>query len=252
MTEAAGIEVRYPLLDDRLVAFADRLPVDYKVRGTRLRWFFKEALRDCCPRRSSTREARVRPAVRRLELASTRRCGKWSRQPADLGRRGWVKPAYLDRHAEMQREEHATYYGMMIWVTMMLERVAAGEWALIGRRHRTAVGAPHGHERRRQGPGSVRPGRRPHPTATTTVSLRAPFATAGRFAYHDYQHKVVEVVEIGQAQEGTGAQVGDQADLTVAIRSRSHIVALSRFATLMIDDAVSHVKNTSNRNIPSR
>ncbi len=41
---------------------------------------------------------------------------------ADLGKRGWVKPAYLDRILQMQREEHATYYGKMIWVTMMLER----------------------------------------------------------------------------------------------------------------------------------
>ena len=46
MTEAAGVEVRYPLLDDRMVAFANHLPVDYKVRGARLRWFFKEALRE--------------------------------------------------------------------------------------------------------------------------------------------------------------------------------------------------------------
>src|SRR6185436_18314141 len=30
MTEAAGVEVRYPLLDDRMVAFANHLPVDYK------------------------------------------------------------------------------------------------------------------------------------------------------------------------------------------------------------------------------
>ena len=30
---------------DRMVAFANHLPVDYKVRGQKLRWFFKEALR---------------------------------------------------------------------------------------------------------------------------------------------------------------------------------------------------------------
>ena len=40
----------------------------------------------------------------------------------DLGRRGWVKPGYLNEMLRKQREDHATYYGVMIWVTMMLER----------------------------------------------------------------------------------------------------------------------------------
>lgn len=123
MTEAAGIEVRYPLLDDRLVAFANRLPVDYKVRGTRLRWFFKEALRDMLPEK----------IINKKKHGFGLPFGIWSEEYgplreivaaslADLGRRGWVKPAYLDRILKLQREEHATYYGKMIWVTMMLER----------------------------------------------------------------------------------------------------------------------------------
>ena len=123
MTEVAGIEARYPLLDDRLVAFANRLPVDYKVRGTRLRWFFKEALRDVLPEKIINKKkhgfglpfgiwSEEHAPLREIVAASL----------ADLGRRGWVKPAYLDRILRMQREEHATYYGKMIWVTMMLER----------------------------------------------------------------------------------------------------------------------------------
>ena len=123
MTEAAGIEVRYPLLDDRLVAFANRLPVDYKIRGTRLRWFFKEALRDLLPEK----------IINKKKHGFGMPFGIWSEEYAplreivaaslaDLGRRGWVQPAYLDRILKMQREEHATYYGKMIWVMMMLER----------------------------------------------------------------------------------------------------------------------------------
>ncbi len=40
MCNAAGIEVRYPLLDEELVDFSCRLPVNYKVRYRRLHWFF--------------------------------------------------------------------------------------------------------------------------------------------------------------------------------------------------------------------
>ncbi len=123
MTEAAGIEVHYPLLDDRLVAFANRLPVDYKVRGQTLRWFFKEALRDLLPER----------IINKSKHGFGLPFGVWSNQHAPLGemvgdsladfkRRGWLQPAYLDHMLAMARGPHASYYGVMIWVTMMLER----------------------------------------------------------------------------------------------------------------------------------
>ncbi len=123
MTEVAGVEVRYPLLDDRMVAFANHLPVDYKVRGARLRWFFKEALRDLLPEK----------IIKKSKHGFGLPFGMWSTTHAplaelvgdslsDLGRRGWVKPGYLNEMLRKQREDHATYYGVMIWVTMMLER----------------------------------------------------------------------------------------------------------------------------------
>ena len=55
MCEAAGIEVRYPLLNEALVNFSGRLPISYKIRGQRLRWFFKEALKDFLPREIITK-----------------------------------------------------------------------------------------------------------------------------------------------------------------------------------------------------
>ena len=123
MTEAAGVEAHYPLLDDRMVAFANHLPVDYKVRGPRLRWFFKEALRDLLPEK----------IINKSKHGFGLPFGLWSTSYAplaelvgdslsDLGRRGWIKPVYLDAMLRKQREDHATYYGVMIWVTMMLER----------------------------------------------------------------------------------------------------------------------------------
>ncbi|MCA1926330.1 MAG: asparagine synthase C-terminal domain-containing protein [Thiobacillus sp.] len=123
MTEAAGVEVRYPLLDDRMVAFANRLPVDYKVRGQKLRWFFKEALTDLLPEK----------IIHKTKHGFGLPFGVWATQYAPLGelvgdslsdfkKRGWIRPAYLDHMLAMQRGPHASYYGIMIWVTMMLER----------------------------------------------------------------------------------------------------------------------------------
>jgi asparagine synthase (glutamine-hydrolysing) len=112
-----------------MVEFANRLPVDYKVRGTRLRWFFKEALRDVLPEK----------IINKSKHGFGLPFGVWSIEHAplaelvgdslaDLGRRGWVRPAYLDHMLKMQREEHASYYGVMIWVMVILE-----QWLLANR-----------------------------------------------------------------------------------------------------------------------
>ena len=123
MTEAAGIEASYPLLDDRMVAFANHLPVDYKVRGQKLRWFFKEALRDLLPEK----------IIDKSKHGFGLPFGVWSNEYAPLGdvvgdsltafkQRGWVQPAYLDHMLAMQRGPHASYYGVMIWVMTALEQ----------------------------------------------------------------------------------------------------------------------------------
>ncbi|MEW6254278.1 MAG: asparagine synthase C-terminal domain-containing protein, partial [Planctomycetota bacterium] len=75
MTEAAGVEVHYPLLDDRLVEFAHHLPVDYKVRGQTLRWFFKQALTDLLPEK----------IIKKTKHGFGLPFGVWSNQYAPLG-----------------------------------------------------------------------------------------------------------------------------------------------------------------------
>ena len=55
----AGIAVCYPLLADDLVDFSMGLPRAWKLKGFRLRWFFKEALCGFCRTRSSPRRSRV-------------------------------------------------------------------------------------------------------------------------------------------------------------------------------------------------
>lgn len=123
MCEAAGVEVRYPLLDDRMVSFAAMLPPTYKVRGQQLRWFFKEALKDFLPREILTKS----------KHGFGLPFGLWMKEhPAlfDLAQdnlrafraRNYVRQEYMDRLIQAHQTEHATYYGVMIWVIMMLEQ----------------------------------------------------------------------------------------------------------------------------------
>lgn len=46
---AAGVEVRVPFLDPDLVAFANRLPTDWKYKGREGKWILKKALEDILP-----------------------------------------------------------------------------------------------------------------------------------------------------------------------------------------------------------
>ncbi len=123
MCEAAGIEVRYPLLNEALVNFSGLLPIPYKVRGQRLRWFFKEALKDLLPREIITKSkhgfglpfgvwALSHPPLRELVDDTLNK----------LEDRGYLRAAYIHNIRQQHAEEHSTYFGKMIWVMLMLEQ----------------------------------------------------------------------------------------------------------------------------------
>jgi asparagine synthase (glutamine-hydrolysing) len=122
MCEVAGVEVRYPLLDEALVDFSCRLPVHYKVRGRRLRWFFKEALKDFLPREIITKSkhgfglpfgiwAMTHEPLRELVDETLQK----------FADRGYLQPSYIRNIRNQHASNHATYFGKMIWVMMMLE-----------------------------------------------------------------------------------------------------------------------------------
>lgn len=123
MCELAGVEVRYPLLDDAIVEFSGQIPASLKVKGLKLRYFFKQAMKDFLPPETLAK------AKHGFGLPF----GMWLREHAALcelvhasfgafERRGIMKPAYLRTLLREHETGHATYFGVMIWVIMMLER----------------------------------------------------------------------------------------------------------------------------------
>ena len=122
MTEAAGIEVRYPLMDDALVDFSGEIPPDWKVKGQYLRWFFKTALKGFLP------DAIIDKSKHGFGLPF----GVWARDYAPLRERiedrlsGFRKrdiltPHYIDLLRREHLSGHATYFGKMLWVMLTLE-----------------------------------------------------------------------------------------------------------------------------------
>ena len=122
MTEAAGIEVRYPLLDDEMVEFSGEVPPDWKVKGQYLRWFFKTALKGYLP------DEIINKSKHGFGLPF----GLWAKEYAPLRervqdrlesfkRRDLLNPAYVDAIRADHQSGHATYFGKMIWNILALE-----------------------------------------------------------------------------------------------------------------------------------
>jgi asparagine synthase (glutamine-hydrolysing) len=122
-TELAGVGVGFPLLDDDLLAFSLRLRSDYKLKGLKLRWFFKEALRDSLPEQ----------IIRKKKHGFGLPFGVWVARHGSLrdlaldslygfAQRNIVRRDFIDALLSTRLAEHPGYYGEMVWILMMLEQ----------------------------------------------------------------------------------------------------------------------------------
>jgi asparagine synthase (glutamine-hydrolysing) len=119
----AGVSVGFPMLDDDLLAFSLRLPDDYKLKGLRLRWFFKEALRDFLPPEIITKKKKgfgLPFGVWAVRHEPLRRFAVESVQ--SLVPRGIVRADFVQTLVNESLYEHPGYYGEAIWILMMLEQ----------------------------------------------------------------------------------------------------------------------------------
>lgn len=119
----AGIDVGFPLLDDDLLAFSMRLPAHYKLKGFKLRWFFKEALRGFLPDEIIAKKKQgfgLPFGVWMLRDAGLRRLATESLQAVSA--RGVVRPEFVRALLQIHLPTAPHYYGGMVWVLMMLEQ----------------------------------------------------------------------------------------------------------------------------------
>jgi asparagine synthase (glutamine-hydrolysing) len=121
MCELAGVDVVFPLLDTPVVAFSAALPPRLKLKGTTLRYFFKEALRDFLPAETIGKEKHgfglpVGPWL--IEHQGLRDLARTSLDA--LHGRSIVRPEFVDQISGETLREHPAYYGTMVWVLMML------------------------------------------------------------------------------------------------------------------------------------
>jgi asparagine synthase (glutamine-hydrolysing) len=127
-TALAGLAVGFPMLDDGLLDFSQKLPTGYKLKGLKLRWFFKEALRGFLPDEILTKKkqgfglpfgvwANTHAALKHLATDSLH----------SLAGRGVVRPEFIQTLLTQRLPEHPGYYGEMVWILMMLEQWLAAK-----------------------------------------------------------------------------------------------------------------------------
>jgi asparagine synthase (glutamine-hydrolysing) len=119
----AGMDVRYPLLDDEMLEFAAGVPPQLQLRRTRLRYFFKRALTDFLPAEIIEKKKHGFGLPVGLWMAEFEPLRELAADSLSAFRkRRILHAAYLDWLERQHRSEHASYYGVFLWVLVMLEQ----------------------------------------------------------------------------------------------------------------------------------
>ena len=121
MCELAGVDVVFPMLDERVVEFSALLAPEMKLRGTKLRWFFKEALRDFLPPEVLSKEKHGFGLPVGAWLVGHKPLLVLATESIrSLARHNIVQPRFVDELLGSRLQEHPGYFGNMVWVLMML------------------------------------------------------------------------------------------------------------------------------------
>jgi len=122
MGKMAGVEVKYPLLEKELIDFSCTLDANKKLPKQQLRDFFKQAFSNFLAPQTLTK------AKHGFGLPF----GSWMQQSDELmalvaqalqrlGERNIIKAVFIERAISMHKQEHAGYYGELIWILVVLE-----------------------------------------------------------------------------------------------------------------------------------
>lgn len=122
MCELAGVEVVYPLLDKSVVDFSCEVPADVKLPGGKLRDFYKKACTGFLADDTLTKS----------KHGFGLPFGIWMKQNDTLKtltldclnafrKRDIIKPSLIDDALKAHESVHASYYGELIWIMVVME-----------------------------------------------------------------------------------------------------------------------------------
>nr|WP_246480073.1 asparagine synthase-related protein [Motiliproteus sediminis] len=121
MCQLAGVDVVYPMLDDRLVDFSLQVPASLKLTPTNLRHLYKQAMTGFLPDK----------IIHKSKHGFGLPFGLWTQEHPGLRslaydaldtlpRFGFFNRAFIDEVKRLHQQEHAKHYGELVWVLMVL------------------------------------------------------------------------------------------------------------------------------------
>jgi asparagine synthase (glutamine-hydrolysing) len=124
MTEANGVSVRFPFLDQQLAEFASSVPSEIRMPGLRLRSFFKDAYADLLPveilKKTKHGFGLPIPVWLRTDKALNELMHDLVLSPRSV-QRGFFSRAALERLLAAHRTDTTSFYGTILWNLMVLE-----------------------------------------------------------------------------------------------------------------------------------
>ncbi len=122
MCELAGIDVRYPLLQEEMVEFAARVPADLLLKGQQLRYFYRRAMRDFLAQKTLEKHKHGFGLPFGLWMKEYPPLKAFAHERLEqVKARGFLNDDFIGRIIQAHETGHATYYGVFIWVLVMLE-----------------------------------------------------------------------------------------------------------------------------------
>ncbi len=123
MCELAGIQVEYPMLDDRLVEFSTTIDPGLKLKGQKLRYFYKQSLSNFLPME----------IINKPKHGFGLPFGQWLKKSdrlqeiiysnlRDMKQRKLFHDTFIDNLIHSHQTGHAAYYGSMVWTVAILEQ----------------------------------------------------------------------------------------------------------------------------------
>ncbi|MEH6648942.1 MAG: asparagine synthase-related protein [Motiliproteus sp.] len=121
MCRLAGVDVAYPLLDDRLLDFSLRVPADIKLTPGKLRHLYKMAMTGFLPEK----------IIHKPKHGFGLPFGLWTAEHAGLRNLAYdaiasldqydlFRPGFIDDVKRRHQHEHAKHYGELVWILMVL------------------------------------------------------------------------------------------------------------------------------------
>ena len=121
MCRLAGVDVAYPMLDDRLVDLSLTVPSDLKLTPANLRHLYKVAMQGFLPEKIINKKKHGFGLPFGVWTSTHQGLQTLAYNALDrLRERDLFNPAFLDEVKRLHQQEHAKHYGELVWVLMVL------------------------------------------------------------------------------------------------------------------------------------